>query len=158
MELAGLSWDIHAISRQLHPSILDDLGFVEAMKAECASFSRREGIGVSYEHANIPPDLPNGIALCLYRVLQAGLRNVAKHARATAVRVVLRSDEGAIHMVLEDNGIGFHLEEANKNPGLGLVSMKERIHLVQGDLSIESTPRKGTVIKAKIPLKSAEIA
>src|SRR5262249_38237241 len=79
-QLVRLSEDVHALSRQLHPSILDDLGLVEALRSECASFTRREGITAFYCPADVPTALPKDIALCVYRVAQEALRNVAKHA------------------------------------------------------------------------------
>src|SRR5205814_2906016 len=79
-QLVELSEDVHALSRQLHPSILDDLGLVEALRSECASFSRREGIAVVYRPDEVPATLPKDIALCVYRVAQEALRNLAKHA------------------------------------------------------------------------------
>ena len=106
-ELMQLSGDVHSLSRQLHPSILDDLGLSEAMRVECARFSRREGISVFYESENVPRDLSGDVKLCLYRVLQEGLRNVAKHAGANQIRVRLAGDGGALRFALEDDGAGY---------------------------------------------------
>lgn len=79
-QLVGLAEDVHALSRQLHPSILDDLGLVEALRSECASFSRREGITVHYLPEEVPSRLSKEAALCIYRVSQESLRNIVKHA------------------------------------------------------------------------------
>lgn len=154
-ELMKLSGDIHSLSRQLHPSILDDLGLPEAMRAECARFSRHEGITVSYESEDVPRDLPGDVKLCLYRVLQEGLRNVAKHAGATRIRVRLAGESGALRFTLEDNGVGFSPEGKGRYTGLGLISMRERVHLIGGDFLLESNPGKGAVIRVTVPAGSA---
>jgi len=150
-DLIQLSGDVHFLSRQLHPSILEDLGLSEAMRTECARFSRQQGIAVSYEPEHVPPDLSGDVKLCIYRVLQEGLRNVAKHACATRVRVRLAGDGGALRFALEDNGIGFSPEGMGQYPGLGLISMRERAHLVGGDFSLESKPGEGTVLRVTVP-------
>jgi len=150
-ELMQLSGDVHSLSRQLHPSILDDLGLSETMRIECARFSRREGFAVSYEPENVPRDLPEDVKLCLYRVLQEGLRNVVKHADATRVRVRLSGDGGALRFALEDDGIGFSPDGPGRRPGLGLISVKEQVHLAGGDFSLESRPGEGTVIRVTVP-------
>jgi len=150
-DLIQLSGDVHFLSRQLHPSILEDLGLSEAMRTECARFSRQQGIAVSYEPENVPTDLSGDVKLCLYRVLQEGLRNVAKHAGATQVRVRLAGDGGAVRFELKDNGIGFSPGGMGQYPGLGLISMRERAHLVGGDFSLESKPAEGTVLRLTVP-------
>jgi signal transduction histidine kinase len=150
-DLIQLSGDVHFLSRQLHPSILEDLGLSEAMRTECARFSRQQGIAVSYEPENVPTDLSGDVKLCLYRVLQEGLRNVAKHAGATRVRVRLAGDGGALRFALKDNGIGFSPEGMGQYTGLGLISMRERAHLVGGDFSLESKPGEGTVLRVTVP-------
>ena len=79
-EMVSLSEDVHALSRQLHPSILDDLGLVDALRSECASVARREGVAVAYRSDDVTASLPKDVALCVYRVAQEALRNVVKHA------------------------------------------------------------------------------
>src|SRR5436309_2234357 len=88
-QLVNLSEDVHALSRQLHPSILDDLGLVEALRSECASLSRREGIAIAYRPVQVPASLPKDVALCVYRVAQEALRNLAKHAFVNEASVAL---------------------------------------------------------------------
>ena len=150
--LVTLSGDIHAISRQLHPSIIEDLGLVDAVKSECSSFTQREGIAVDYQTANMPPDIPADVAICIYRIVREGLRNVAKHSGTTQVMVSLTGKDDSIHLNIKDQGAGFDPKEAEKKLGLGLVSMQERVRLIQGDISIESQPGKGTVINVRAPL------
>jgi signal transduction histidine kinase len=149
-DLIQLSADVHFLSRQLHPSILEDLGLSEAMRTECSRFSRQQGIAVSYEPENVPRDLSGDMKLCLYRVLQEGLRNVAKHSGATRVRVRLAGDGGALRFELEDNGNGFSPDGLGRYAGLGMISMRERVHLVGGNISLESKPGIGTVLRVTV--------
>jgi len=153
--LVNLSGDIHAISRQLHPSILEDLGLVDAVKSECNNFTRREGIVVDYHTEDVPPGIPADVAICIYRVVQEGLRNVAKHSGATQLQISLTGKDDSIHLTIKDQGAGFDLKETEKKPGLGLVSMQERVRLIQGNISIESRPGKGTVINVRASLKDS---
>jgi signal transduction histidine kinase len=151
-DIVKISEDVHNLSRQLHPSILDDLGLIKAVESECTSFSRREGIEIVFRHEDIPMAIPKDISLSLYRIVQEGLRNISKHACAEHISVFL---EGADHDVLlsvQDDGIGFDWAEVRKQPGLGLSSMRERARLMNSELSIQSQPEKGTVISIRVPL------
>jgi PAS domain S-box-containing protein len=151
-KLVELSIDVHAMSRRLHPSILDDLGLADAIESECAIWSKREAIGVNYQAESIPAELPKDVALCAYRIVQEGLRNISKHARATAVDISLIGKDGAINLTIKDNGMGFDPDQGKKKGGLGLASMRERTYLIQGNFSINSQPGQGTVIEVMLPL------
>ncbi len=153
-ELAKLSEDIHAISRQLHPSILDDLGLVDALQSECSAISDREGITISCRIQDVPLSVPREAALCVYRIAQEGLRNVAKHARVKEAEVALRGEDGALVLTVRDAGVGFDVGEGSRT--VGIASMAERARLVQGEFAIESRPGKGTVVRASIPLGRSE--
>ena len=150
--LVHLSGDIHAISRQLHPSILEDLGLVDAVKSECSNFTQREGIAVDYLAESVPPGIPADVAICIYRIVQEGLRNVAKHAGTTQLQVSLTGKDDSIHLMIKDQGAGFDPKKIEKKLGLGLVSMQERVRLIRADISIDSHPGKGTVINVRAPL------
>ncbi len=91
-------------------------------------------------------------AICIYRIVQEGLRNVAKHSDATQLQISLTGKDDSIHLTIKDQGAGFDPKEMKKKLGLGLVSMQERVRLIQGDISIESQPGKGTVINVHAPL------
>ena len=147
-----LADDVRQISHQLHPSILDDLGLVPALTELCEEFSAREGIEVAFESESVPHVLPVDLASCLYRVSQEALHNIWKHARASQARLKLSASGDGIHLCIHDNGVGFDSEAGLSRPGLGIVSMKERISLVQGDLSIDSRPGQGTEVKVFVPL------
>jgi signal transduction histidine kinase len=151
-KLVGLSEDVHTLSRQLHPSILDDLGLVEALRSECACFSHREGIEVVYRPEEISPALPKDIALCIYRVAQEALRNLAKHAAVNQAWVSLLATGPELLLRVEDKGLGFDPAGLRSQPGLGLSSMEERVRLIQAKLSIMSAPGGGTTVEVRVPL------
>jgi PAS domain S-box-containing protein len=150
-QLINLSQDVHALSRQLHPSILDDLGLVDAMRSECARFSQREGIAVCYTPQDIPPGIPKEVALCLYRIAQEGLRNIAKHSSAREARVSLTADDDSILLSIEDAGVGFSSRQSQGNLGIGLASMEERARLIGGEFSVRSEPGNGTLVEVWAP-------
>jgi PAS domain S-box-containing protein len=155
-EMIELSAVVHGISRQLHPSILDDLGLVNAIEAECMNFSQREGIQVKFTSKNVPATLPRDLALCLYRIAQESLRNIAKHAKTDKAVVTLAGTDGGILLSVRDYGMGFDPARVRGNGGLGLISMAERVRLIQGDLSVESRPGQGTRIEVRVPLTSGQ--
>jgi signal transduction histidine kinase len=151
-QLVGLSEDVHALSRQLHPAILDDLGLVEALRSECAGFSRREGITVVYHPEGVPSTLPRDVALCVYRIAQEALRNLAKHAAVNQAWVTLVATGAELLLRVEDQGIGFDPAGVRSQPGLGLSSMEERVRLIGAELSVTSAPGRGTTVEVRVPL------
>jgi signal transduction histidine kinase len=151
-QLVGLAEDVHALSRQLHPSILDDLGLVEALRSECASFTRREGIAVRYLPQEVPSTLPKDVALCVYRVAQESLRNIAKHAGVDEAWVSLLVHARELVLIVEDQGGGFDAAGLRCQPGLGLSSMHERVRLVGAQLGVTSAPGQGTTVEVRGPL------
>jgi signal transduction histidine kinase len=151
-QLVKLAEDVHALSRQLHPAILDDLGLVEALRSECASFARREGIAVHYLPDEAPGALPKNVALCVYRVAQESLRNIAKHAAVHEAWVSLLVSGSELVLSVVDHGAGFDQAGARCQPGLGLSSMEERVRLVGGELTVTSAPGRGTTVEVRVPL------
>ena len=154
-QLGDLAKDIRRISRRLHPAILDELGLMEALQNECLAFSDLYGIPADFIPDEIPEVLPKDVSLCLYRVAQESLRNVGKHAHATAVRVALTYCPDDISLTIQDRGEGFDRERIRDKQGLGLVSMEERVRLVKGKLSIQSRPKEGTCVEVRISLSGA---
>jgi two-component system, NarL family, sensor kinase len=150
--IVRISQDVHSLSRQLHPSILDDLGLIKAAESECTNFSRREGIEVVFKHENIPSIIPKDVSLSLYRIIQEGLTNISKHACAEHITVSLKGFDQDVLLSVQDDGIGFDWAVVKENPGLGFSSMRERARLIHGELSIQSQPEKGTVITLRVPL------
>jgi signal transduction histidine kinase len=150
----GLSDDVHALSYRLHPSMLDDLGLREALRAECELFSRRESIPTELKSADLPSEIPPDVALCLFRIAQEALHNTARHALASHVTLSLERKNGGVRMVVSDDGIGFDPTRGPRRPTLGQESMRERAHLVDGTLVIESSPGHGTTVVAWVPVQT----
>jgi len=149
--LVRLSEDIHSLAYQLHPSVLDELGLADALRTECERRGRRGGIDVTLDLRPVPAALGKDVALCLYRVAQEALNNVVRHARAHAAHVVLRQMDGGLLLAIRDDGVGFDSGEPRGRGSLGLVSMQERLRLVNGTLDVESAPGRGTAIIAWVP-------
>jgi two-component system CheB/CheR fusion protein len=154
VRINGLAEEVHAMSRRLHPAILDELGLDAALKEECVAFSAHVGVPAQFESKGAPTLLPEDVSLCLYRVAQESLRNIAKHAKATKVRVVLSGKKNGITLRIEDVGDGFDLNEVKGKGGLGLISMEERVRLVSGKFTIKSQPGRGTIVEVFVPLKA----
>jgi PAS domain S-box-containing protein len=151
-QLVGLSESVHSLSRQLHPSILDDLGLVDALRSECLSLGQRDGIAVKYYARDVPTDLPRDVALCFYRVAQEALRNVAHHARAPRASVGLVGTERQLVLCVRDRGVGFDLAGTGKT-GLGLESIRERARLIGARLTVRSRQGVGTRITLRVALQ-----
>jgi signal transduction histidine kinase len=151
-ELTRLSEDAHALAYQLHPSTLEDLGLPEALRTEAERFSRLESVPVSV-------DLHDGraasreTALCLFRVAQEALRNVARHAKAKSVILSCAPSRGGLLLRLHDDGVGFDPGRRNARPSLGLASMRERVENLGGHIAIRSEPGRGTEVAAWAPLE-----
>jgi PAS domain S-box-containing protein len=150
-QLVSLSEDVHTLSRQLHPSILDDLGLVDALRSECATFQDREGIEVRYRAEGTSPDLPRDVCLGLYRIAQEGLRNVARHSGAGRAEVSLLGCGPDVLLTVSDEGKGFERNGRAGRSGIGLAGMEERARLIGAELTIQSAPGKGTTITALVP-------
>jgi len=151
-QLINLSDDIHAISRELHPAILKDLGLARAVNALSINFADRENIPVDCHIEVLPEDIPPDTALCVYRVIQESLRNIAKHAHAGHVEIFLKRTNNHLLATIEDDGAGFEPKCARHTPGIGLASMRERVQFVDGEFTIQSEPGHGTVIDLSVPL------
>ena len=151
-QIAELSDDVRNLAYRLHPSILDHLGLAIALETYSKEYSKREKIRVTFSHNNIPDAIPQDIATCVYRVAQEGLRNVAKHAKAVQAVMKLEGRDGHLELSIKDSGTGFN---PNERQGLGLLSMQERVRLVQGSFSLQSQPGYGTTISVRIPLTAS---
>jgi PAS domain S-box-containing protein len=151
-QVKDLGNDIQALSHRLHSSKLDYLGLVSAAGAFCGEFSERQGVQVDFQNEGVPKNLPNEVSLCLFRVLQEALQNASKHSGSRQFQVSLTCTSDRINLTVRDSGVGFDVDEAMKGHGLGIASMRERLKLVAGELSIDSRDRKGTEVRASIPL------
>lgn len=152
--LSGICADIQALSHRLHSSKLEYLGIVAAASSLCKEFCEQHKVEIDFSNEGIEGTVPNEVSLCLFRVLQEALQNALKHSGARRFRVELRGKLDEIQLSVSDHGIGFDEQAAINNRGLGLVSMRERVHLVNGELSVKSTPGFGTTIHARVPLKT----
>jgi signal transduction histidine kinase len=155
--LVQLSDDIHSLSYRLHPSMLDDLGLVEALKAECDRVARSDSVRVDVEADKLPQRLPKEAALCIYRIAQEALRNISRHAKASIVQLSLALNDGGLLLAVSDNGSGFEPGTPTGRPSLGHASMRERIRLLKGKLDIQSIPGRGTTIRAWVPIPEVSI-
>jgi signal transduction histidine kinase len=157
-ELSGrvkqLSTSVHAMSHRLHPLKLEQLGLVAAARALCRELSQGHGLPIEFTHHEVPGAIPEDTALCLYRIMQEALRNSIKHSRARHAEVELNGTAGAICLRIVDDGTGFDPGSVESKGGLGLVSMRERLHLVHGSIAIDSRPSGGTRIDVRVPLCS----
>ena len=151
-EVTALATHVSAISHRLHSSKLALLGLPAAGEALCKEISSHHGISVEWVHESVPATLPPGVAINLFRVLQEALSNVAKHSGASRCDVTLRRTGDQLRLEVRDHGQGFDTGAARATSGLGLVSMQERLKLVNGSVAIESEAGAGTTVRATVPL------
>ncbi len=158
--VAGLAEDLRRICHCLHPVILDNLGLAAGIESLCEDYTKMGGVTVKFVRDDIPP-APSGMSLCLYRVAQEALHNVAQHSRATRATVTLSGSSDGITVTIRDAGCGFDLSRAGAdrtrtNHGLGLISLGERVRLLGGRCEIRSNPGRGTRVVAFVPFSSSE--
>ena len=144
---------VSRLSHQLHSSELEYLGLAVAVKSLCRSVSEHSHIAIGCSCSGIPDELDGGLALSYLRVVQEALHNVVKHSGATEVQVEILGTADSLSLTVSDNGAGFNADLGSTGGGLGLISMRERMHLIGGDFSMSSTPGQGTHIRAWAPLK-----
>ena len=161
LRVSEISRDVQVISHELHSSKLEYLGIVAAMKAFSKDFAERQKLKIEFDAEAVPPGVSREISLCLFRVLQEALHNAAKHSQGLYFKVQIRASPGEISLTVSDSGVGFDAEAQGGNRGLGLISMRERVRLVNGTISIESKAMGGTTIQIRVPFQpesSAELA
>lgn len=149
--------EVRRISRDLRPSVLDDIGLSAALEAMCFEFGERTGIKASFQKHLFTKQLPPDVKTTLFRIAQEALTNIERHSGASEVHLELMKRVDGIRMVISDDGVGFDVlrMEGRKNAfqGIGLRNMQERIEFHGGELTVWSSPDKGTVVEAKLPLK-----
>jgi signal transduction histidine kinase len=143
--------DVRRLAVELRPKALDDFGLVPALERLTSSFAEQTGIEAHLESRLPEARLPSDIETVLYRAVQEALTNVVKHAHAEHVSVLLHSRQGKVAVVIEDDGRGFAEEE--ESDGIGLLGMGERVALVGGSFSVESSPGIGTTIVVEVPVE-----
>jgi signal transduction histidine kinase len=154
--LAELSEDVHTLSYQLHPRVLDDLGLEQALAVECNRFSRREKTMADLTVFEAPADLPDAVEICLFRVAQEALSNVARHALARNVSITVAALDNVVRLQVSDDGVGFDPAGRSISRGLGHTSMRERARLVGGHLDIRGIPGRGTTVTLSVALPGAK--
>jgi PAS domain S-box-containing protein len=147
-----IATDVQSLSHELHTSKLEYLGLAVAMRSFCREFGEHHKVEIDFQSHDLASPVPPDISLCLYRVLQEALHNSAKHSGGGHLEVQLWGTSDQIYLTVRDSGLGFDSEAAKESRGLGLISMQERVKLVNGTLSIESQPKRGTTICARVPL------
>jgi PAS domain S-box-containing protein len=146
---------IHRFSREIRPTLLDDLGLIPALESFTRDFAQRTGIEVGLTTAAATEQLTADQKIVLYRVVQEALTNVARHAHAGRVDVRIVEQLGLVRMEIADDGKAFDVERvlfAKRHRRLGLLGMRERVEMVGGSFSIESAPGKGTCVRAQLSL------
>jgi len=151
-----VSMGVQSISHQLHSPQLEYLGVVAAMKSFCREFGARQKVEIDFKSDEISQLVSHEVSLCLFRILQEGLHNAAKHSGVHHFRVRLNSSSNELHLTVSDRGAGFDAESTMNKGGLGLISMRERVRLVSGTIVVESKPMGGTTIHVRVPFESAQ--
>jgi signal transduction histidine kinase len=146
--------DVKALAHELYSPRLEYLGIVGVMSSFCIDFGKRKGVEIDFSSDGLSSRVPQDITLCLSRVLQEALHNAVKYSGVRQFDARLWGTSGEIHLTVSDCGVGFDLETARKAEGLGLNRMQERLKLVKGRLSIESQPKRGTMVHARVPFSS----
>ncbi len=153
-KLEKVIYKVSRLSHDLHSSELELLGLAVAVKSHCRECSAKLGIPIHCSCDELRDKLNSIIGLAFLRVLQEAIQNVIKHSRATSITVALTSSDRELSLEISDDGIGFDLESAKLAAGLGLISMRERMHLIGGQFEIWSSPGLGTKINARAPIAS----
>jgi PAS domain S-box-containing protein len=156
-QIKELGIDVQALSHRLHSSKLKYLGLTAAAKAFCREFSERKRVQIDFRCDSVPRTVPDEVSLCLFRVLQEALQNASNHSESQHYQVSIKYAPNEIALAVSDAGIGFDPLLAMQGRGLGITSMRERLKLVDGELSIEAGSPNGTVVRARIPVPEAAV-
>jgi PAS domain S-box-containing protein len=153
-QTSEITADIQSLSHELHSSKLQYLGIAAALRGFCQEFGEQQKVEIDFKTHDLPIPLSPDISLCFFRILQQALHNAAKHSGVRHFEVRLWGTPEEIHLTVSDHGAGFDIEAAKASPGLGLISMEERLKLLKGTLFIESQLQRGTTIHARVPFGS----
>lgn len=155
-QMGKVSSSIHAVAHTLHSHTLEYLGLANSVSSFCAEFGDKQRVRIDFEVHDLPSNLPPDVSLALFRVLQEALQNSVRHSGVRQFEVELFENSHAVHLIVRDSGRGFDAKRLS-GAGLGLISMRDRIKLVNGELLIKSRLQRGTTIHAKVPLVSTEL-
>jgi PAS domain S-box-containing protein len=151
-KMQEIAKQVSRLSHQLHSPALEYMGLAKAVLIECREFAERFRISVACSCRDVPAKLDPGIGLSCLRVVQEALHNAVEHGCAGKVEVELTATSGLLTLLVRDNGKGFDVEQGRHAPGLGLISMRERMQLVGGEFEIRSQPGRGTEVICRAPL------
>jgi signal transduction histidine kinase len=149
---------VHSFARDLRPPLLYDLGLIPALHSFMKSFTKRTGVPVSFKASAAVEKLNSDARTVLYRVAQEAFTNIARHAKASAVKVSIQRVQSFARMEIHDNGKSFQVQRvvlAKKLTRLGLIGMRERVEMAGGRFTVDSAPRRGTTIRAEVPFGRA---
>jgi signal transduction histidine kinase/ABC-type uncharacterized transport system substrate-binding protein len=150
-QVCELGADLHVLSHRLHSSTLENWGLVAGARAFCEEFAGQQEIQVDFTDDNVPAGISGDVALCLFRILQEGLRNVKKHSGADRAEIQMDVTGDKLHLSISDRGRGFDSKVRSSQSGIGLRSMEERLRPLGGKLQIHTRPMEGTRIEAWLP-------
>ena len=150
-KLVHVAESIRRLSHELHPAVLEYSGLAAALRTYCSEFQLLTGIRVSLQAYGSFESVPSAVAVCIYRITQEALQNVAKHANVGEAEVELRRSDGILCLSVSDHGPGIKSSCATTPVGLGLVSIRERTRLVNGTFELQSKPEQGTTVLVRIP-------
>jgi PAS domain S-box-containing protein len=153
-QTSEIATDIQSLSHELHSAKLQYLGIAGAMRGFCREFGEQQKVEIDFHAHDLLSPLSPDTSLCFFRVLQEALHNAVKHSGVRHFEVRLWGTSDEIHLTVQDSGAGFDRKAAKASRGLGLISMEERLKLVNGTLSIDSQPKRGTTLHARVPLNS----
>jgi PAS domain S-box-containing protein len=149
--------DIRAISQNLHPTILDDLGVVAAINNSCQDLAESGSVQVDFENDDFPDSLPEDMQNHLFRLVQEALQNAARHSNCERIAVSLKYENSVLELRIKDDGVGFDPEDQfAESTGSGIMNMKERTRFLGAELSIDSSPRSGTQVRVRVPWPPTE--
>jgi|HubBroStandDraft_6_1064221.scaffolds.fasta_scaffold04033_7 PAS domain S-box-containing protein len=150
-ELDAIATDIHELSHELHSASLQSSGLKAALRDLCSKYWHKHGLEIDFQTKKLDSSLPPDVALCLFRVAQEALANILKHGNTKKALVKVIRDTQKVRLTVRDFGVGF--DPAIQSGGIGLISMRERLSLCGGALSVKSAPSQGTEITAEVLAK-----
>jgi len=126
-QISDVASDLHLSSRRLHPSSVDRVGLLPAMRSLHNEVRRQNGVAVECSSDNVPDLIPHDVSLCLFRIAEEAMNNALKHSGSSEIRVELAGDSGDIRLRISDSGRGYEPGSIENGEGLGFLSMRERL-------------------------------
>ena len=151
-EAGGIGDELHRFSHELHPARLQQIGLEQSVRSFCEELTAARRIAIDVQIEAVPRELEPQVTLCLYRVAQEALQNVVKHSGAVRAVLRLTSDEREVSLNIADEGVGFDVSAIRQKPTLGLISMRERVRLVNGRIVVSSEANRGTTVDVRVPV------